>query len=212
MFRKGHGDKKNIVKQRGRSVSRYRRFERTAGNITRADGGFSLVELTLIVGVSVVLMAISIPVLSSSMRDMQLASDARKIATSLAVARMSATAHMTHCRLLFDLDGNDWRLERLNRSTGQFELQQADNALSSEIATSGIAFKSNSSTAPPGFPTASSTAITFNSRGIPIDGAGVPSADNIIYLSKGDADFAVSVSLAGKVQLWRLKDGQWVAQ
>lgn len=180
--------------------------------MAHVEEGFSLVELTLILGVSVALMAISIPILSNSMKDMQLAADAGKIASSLAVAKMSAAAHMTHCRLLFDLDGNDWRLERLNRSTGQFELQLADNELSSEIATSGIAFKRNSSTAPPGFSTASSTSITFNSRGIPIDGAGVPSADNIIYLSKGDADFAVSVSLSGKVQLWRLKDGQWTAQ
>lgn len=178
----------------------------------KCEKGFSMVELAMIVGVSVILMAIAIPTLSTSMQDMQLIADARNIATSLTVARMSATAQMTHCRLSFDIDNNEWRLEKLNRSTGQFELQQADNELSSEIANSGIMFIKNSGTAPSGFSTSSSASITFNSRGIPIDGAGVPSADNIIYISKGDRNFAVSVSLAGKVQLWRLLDGQWVAQ
>lgn len=176
------------------------------------DGGFSMIEVLLFLGMTVVMMAVAIPMLSSSMRSMQLAADARSIATTLTVAKMSATAQMTHCRLLFDLDDNQWRMEKLNRSTGEFELQQADNELSSGVANSGIVFKSSSSSAPSGFPTDSSAAITFNSRGIPIDGAGIPTTSNIIYLSMDDADFAVTVSLGGKVQLWKYEDNQWVAR
>lgn len=176
------------------------------------DGGFSMVELLMLVGMAVVMMAVSIPMLSSSMRSMQLMADARSIATSLTLAKMSATAQMTHCRLSFDLDGSEWRLEKLNKSTGEFELQQADNELSSGMVNSGIVFKSSSSSAPSGFPTDSSTAITFNSRGIPIDGAGIPAPNNVVYLSMHDTDFAVTVSLGGKVQLWKHENDQWAAK
>ena len=176
------------------------------------DKGFSMVELVMLVGMIVIMMAISIPMLSSSMRDMQLVADARSIASTLTVAKLTATSQMTHCRLSFDLTNNEWQIEKLNRSNGQFELQQDTNQLSRGVANSGITFKTSSDSAPSGFPTSSSSAITFNSRGIPIDGAGVPTASNIIYLSKNPSDYAVSVSLAGKVQLWRLAEGQWSAQ
>jgi len=176
------------------------------------DKGFSMVELLIFLGMAVVMMAVAIPMLSSSMRSMQLMADARSIATSLTLAKMSSTAQMTHCRLSFDLGGGEWRLEKLNKSTGEFELQQADNELSSGVANSGIVFKSSSSSAPSGFPTDSSAAITFNSRGIPIDGAGIPTTNSVVYLSMRDTDFAVTVSLGGKVQLWKYENDQWVAQ
>jgi len=177
-----------------------------------SSDGFSLVELTLLLGMMVVIMAISIPTLSNSLRDMQLAADARNIAAALASARMSAIAQMTHCRVSFDLQKNSWWVEKLNRSTGEFELQQAAYSLSEGVANSGIAFEDDSPFAPSGFPTASSTSITFNSRGIPIDSAGVPTASSIVYLKKGDSLFAISVSLSGKIQLWKMEGGQWVAR
>jgi Tfp pilus assembly protein FimT len=177
----------------------------TKGNV-KSEKGFSLVELSMLLAMTALLAALSIPMLTSSMRDMQLVSDARNIATTMTYAKLSATSQMTHYRTSFDLDGNEWKLEKWNRSSNAFELQQAINSLSNGVSNSGIAFKTNSGTAPSGFPTASSTEITFNSRGIPIGGVG------IIYLSNEDEDFAVSASLSGKIQIWRYRDSQWISQ
>jgi Tfp pilus assembly protein FimT len=174
--------------------------------------GFSLAELCILLCIAMVLAALAVPTLTTSMRGMQLGADARNIATTLTCAKLSAMSQMTRYRLAFDLTGNQWRLEKFNRSTGTFELQQAANELSSGVANSGIAFKSSSSSGPTGLPTTSSTAITFSARGIPVDSSGVPTPNNVVYLSKSDTDYAIGVSLAGKVQIWRRQDSQWVSQ
>ena len=70
------------------------------------------------------------------------------------------------------------------------------------VQNSGIAFKSESGTAPR-FSYQFSTSITFNARGL-------PSGIGIIYLSKEGADYAVSVSLAGKIQVWKLTNNEWI--
>ncbi len=178
------------------------------------ERGFSLTELTMLLAIVGILLASSIPILSSSMRSWQLGADARKIVTSLTLAKLSATSQMTHYQLSFTVAENKWSLQKWNRSSSPnaYELQGAETTLSEGIANSGIAFKSSSSSAPEGFPTTSSATITFNSRGIPINGANNPTGDNVIYLSDAGTDYAVTVSLAGKVQLWRHQDGQWVSQ
>jgi Tfp pilus assembly protein FimT len=168
--------------------------------------GFSLVELSLVVGMTAVLAAFSIPMFSSAMRDMQLISDARSIATTLSYARLSASSQITHYRVSFDLNNNQWTLSKLNRSNGNFETQGSTSRLSNGVANSGIAFKSTSSSAPTGFSTSSSTTITFNSRSIPIEGA------SVVYLSDQNNNYAVTVSLSGKVQFLRYKSNQWVSQ
>lgn len=171
----------------------------------KGNRGFSLIELTMVLGLTAAVAAFSIPMLTNSLRGMQLLSDARNISTTVTYARLSATSQMTRYRLSFDLENNTWNLEKRNRETGEYELQQAVNGLSNGISHSGIAFKAESSTephAPPGFPSESSTAITFSPRGIP-DGV------SIIYLSNDEIDYAVSVSLAGRVQVWRFQNSQW---
>lgn len=165
--------------------------------------GFSLVELAVLLSMATIMAAVSIPMMTTAMRGMKLSSDAKSIATSLTYARVSATSQLTRYRMTLDLDNNRWALLKRNRTSGIYELEQATNTLSGGVSNSGIRFKPTSSTAPTGFPTASSTAITFDSRGIPMEGAG------IVYLSGTDADFAVSVSTAGKIQLWRFQNSQW---
>jgi Tfp pilus assembly protein FimT len=174
--------------------------------------GFSLVEICIVLCVAMMLAAFAVPALSTSMRSMQLTADTRNIATTLTCAKLSATSQMTRYRLSFNLTGNQWSLEKFNKGTGAFELQQAANMLANGVANSEIAFKTSSSSAPSGLPTTSSSAITFNSRGIPVDAAGVPTANNVVYISKSDTDYAVGVSLAGKVQIWKRQDSQWVTQ
>jgi prepilin-type N-terminal cleavage/methylation domain-containing protein len=176
--------------------------------------GFSVVELLIVLAMAGILSAFAIPTLSSAMRDMQLASDARSISSALTVARIKATTMMTPYRVRFDLDENKWSLEKYDSSSSSYAVEQDTNELSTGMAGSGITFGKNGGTGVvAGYPSSSSTAITFNTRGIPVDGSGQPTSDNIVYVSKPDADYAVTVSLTGKVAVWKKDESQgWVDQ
>lgn len=170
----------------------------------KENRGFSLIELCIILAITAVTAAFAIPILTESVRGMQLASDAKKISTTMTYAKLSATSQMTSYQLSFDLDNNQWSLLRRN-SSGVFVQQNAVNGLSDGVENSGIGFgkTSDSIPAPDVFATTSSATITFNSRGL-------PSTTGIVYLHNNDTDFAVSVSLAGKIQVWRYRDNAWV--
>ena len=176
------------------------------------DPGFSLVEVLIGLMMFAVLSALAVPILSSSIRNMQLFADAQNISTTMSSARLNAKSSMTPYRMSFDLDNNQWRLERLNPNTGQFELQQDVHQLSSGVTGSGITFLQKSLSHPGTFPSLSSQTITFNTRGIPVDGFNVPTSNNIIYLSNRGIDFAITISLTGKVQVWKKTDGRWETQ
>jgi Tfp pilus assembly protein FimT len=179
---------------------------RTAMKDTAA---FSLIELCLAMAAMAVLGAISIPMLSSTMRGMQLSSEARKIATALMDAKLSASSQTNPYRVFFKHAENSWQLERFDQTAGEFVAAGAENTLSDGLANSGIAFRINSSLAVTGYPASSSESITFNARGFPIDDAGAPTASNVIYLSDADADFAITVTLTGKTQVLKKTDNSW---
>jgi Tfp pilus assembly protein FimT len=172
-------------------------------HVTKNSRGFSLVELAICLCMVTVMTAVSIPMLTSAMRGMKLGSDAKSMATSLTYARVSAASQLTRYRMSISFTTNQWLLSKWNRTAGAYELEQNTHSLSEGVSNSGIRFRTNFTTAPSGFPSTSSTQITFDSRGIPMEGAG------IVYLSDRDADFAVSVSAAGKIQVWRFQNSQW---
>jgi prepilin-type N-terminal cleavage/methylation domain-containing protein len=169
--------------------------------------GFSLVELCIVLAATAVLAAFSVPMFNSSLRGMQLSSEARNIATTLTYAKLRAMSQMTNCRLSFTLDSNQWTLQQLVRGTTNFTQLGSVNTLSLGVENSGIAFKSSSDSAPTGFSTTSSTTITYSSRGTltPLEAC-------IVYLSSQTDDYAISVSISGKVQVWRHRDNQWTTQ
>jgi len=176
----------------------------------QGDAGFSLVELLIMLSMVAILSAVAIPTLSTVNRDMQLAADVRNISSTLTQARLKATSLMNPYRISFNLDRNQWSLEKYDSLSDSYDLQQAMNGLSRGLSGSGINFKESSSESQPGtFPSSSSTAITFNSRGIPVDGSNIPTSNNIIYISNADVDYAITVTLTGKVQVWKKGEAQW---
>ncbi len=176
------------------------------------DPGFSLVEILIVLSLASVLAATAIPIVTSSLRDMQLAADAQNISSALSAARLKAKSTMTPYRISLDLGNNRWSLEKFNSNTGQFELEQDVNQLSSGLAGSGIRFMAKSESHPGIFPSESSGTITFNTRGIPVDINNRPTSDNIVYISRPGSDYAISATLTGKVQVWKNKEGRWQAQ
>jgi prepilin-type N-terminal cleavage/methylation domain-containing protein len=177
--------------------------------LKKDNRGFSMVELAIALAIVGVMAAFSVPILNSSMRDMRLIGDARGIAAGLTNAKLSAAAQMAHYRLSFDLANNRWSTAKQSTTGGSFVTQGAVNSLTNAGSSIETVFKSNSTSTPPspsGFSSASSPTITFNSRGIPIEGL------SVIYISNSAVNYAVTVSLAGRIQLLRLTQGQWVSQ
>jgi prepilin-type N-terminal cleavage/methylation domain-containing protein len=165
--------------------------------------GFSLIELGVVLALMAVMAAIGVPMMTTAMRDMQLLSDVRSIASTMMNAKMTAASEMTHYRLAFGLANNKWSMDKGTLNGNSFNFAAGSmNQLGRGEVNSGIAFKSNSTTWPVGFTGASSSTIEFNSRGL-------PTARSIVYVSNRQQDYAVSVSLAGKVQVWKRQNGQW---
>lgn len=171
--------------------------------------GFSVVELLIVLTMLSILSAVAIPSLSSAMRDMQFVSDARNVSSALGYARLKAKSMMNPYRVEFDLNDNQWSVKRYDSASDSWVLEQAVNELSSGVSNSGITLTKGAGTSPTGFPETSSTDITFNSRGIPVSGT-TPTSNNIIYISRSDTDYyAITVTLTGKVQVWKKSEDGW---
>jgi hypothetical protein len=66
-----------------------------------------------------------------------------------------------------------------------------------------------------GNPIGNSACIMFNSRGIPIDSTGAPTAAYALYITDGTAVFGVTVSATSAIRLWRTPQvsvPRWVQQ
>ncbi len=176
------------------------------------DEGFTLAESVMIVAVMFVVTGISIPLVSTSLRRLQVDSDARQLASALSYAKMAATSKMTRYQVTFNVGGNHWHLQRFNRAAGVFEAEGTSTRLSQGISNSGITIQYSSGSAPTGFPTESASFIRFNSRGVPVNLSGNPTSNQAVYLSGGGTHFAITVSMLGKVQLWKHQNSNWVAQ
>ncbi len=173
------------------------------------SAAFSLIELCLVLAGMAILGAFSVPMLNSAMRSMQLSAETRKIATTLTNARLSASSHTNPYRIVFNQGANSWQLERYDQDENDFVAYEAENTLSAGLANSGIELKGGTQTEIAGFPLTSSEFITFNARGFPIDSTGAPTAGNVIYLAGSNTEFAITVSLTGKVQVLKNEDSGW---
>jgi prepilin-type N-terminal cleavage/methylation domain-containing protein len=168
--------------------------------------GFSLTEIVIVVAVLALTVGFSVPMLDSAMDSMKTASKARNIATTLSYAKIGATSQMTRYQLSLDLNGNTWSLNKWDRENSVYVQEGIQNDIADDGACE-VSFLSSVGSAPPGFSTQTSNSVTFNSRGLPVNGTN-PSPE-AVYLTDNDDQYAVTVSISGKVQLLRMEDGQW---
>ena len=181
---------------------------------TRRAAGFSLIEISMVVLVFLVLMAISLPSFLEILRADRLSGDARGLAHQLTLARQRAGTEFTWAEITVNTSStpNSYKL-KLCTTKGTSSCTTYTTEGGAEYLSSGISFGfGNSSGAAGGQSTAAqTTTIIFNSRGVPVDSAGSPIATDTIYLSndKGEA-VAVSLTLSGHPNIWRYSGG-WVS-
>jgi prepilin-type N-terminal cleavage/methylation domain-containing protein len=175
--------------------------------MTKRQSGFSMLELLVVVSITLVLAAIGIPRVAAVVQNYRTVGDARSIASQFALARMRAASNFTRARLNFNLAANTYQLEVWNKTAAAFQIEGAVQSLSQ-----GVTFGFGSIATPAGSqsPIAQTTPITFNSRGITVDGSGNPTGNSAIYITNGNGlYFAVTASLTGQTRAWEYNGTTW---
>jgi prepilin-type N-terminal cleavage/methylation domain-containing protein len=180
----------------------------------KGSAGFSLVEVSFVVMISLILASLTIPNFVQILRAYRLSGDARSLAGLLSLARLRAGTDFTWAEIVIDpsVSPNSYSLQicatKTTSSCTTFTSEGGTQYLSTSIS---LGFGSSTGAAGGQTTRAQTTTVTFNSRGIPVDSGGSPTANDTIYLTddKGNT-YAVSVTLSGHPQIWRY-DGGWVS-
>jgi len=176
--------------------------------------GFSIIELAIVLTILAIMATIAIPLFSKTMSAFRASSDARSLASQLALTKMRAANGFTLARLNCDLTANSCQME-ICTSKGA----SACNTYTAEGGA--LALSPNSSfgfgtlTTPAGSQTSiqNTAQIVFNSRSLPVDTAGAPTGNYALYLTNGNNDrYAVTVYASGRVAVWRYSSGAWSIQ
>ena len=196
--------------QRGNGPTGSRRQARRA----KGARGFSVSELLITVMVIMILSAIAIPSIQSVVNSYRTAESARGIASQLSLARMRAASAFKQTEVSCSSTPNSCQV--LVCSTASNPCAGfATTAESTFNLPNGISFGYGSITAPAGTQTtiANNLQMIFNSRGIPVDNTGAPTANYAMYVTdQGGNTYAVTAYATGRVGVWRYSSGSWSAQ
>jgi prepilin-type N-terminal cleavage/methylation domain-containing protein len=178
--------------------------------------GFSLLEVLTVLALALIVAAFAIPMVKTIAADMRIGGDVRGIADQIALAKMRAASDFTHARLYTDLNANTYHIEIWQKSGGGSWVTEGGTVRLSSGVTLGLA---GLSTAPPntqdtmaqaaackngsGAAIADTACVLFNSRGIPVDPTGAPTASDAIYITDGTTVMGATVSAMGLIQTWR---------
>jgi hypothetical protein len=195
------------------------------GSLAPCVRGFSLLEMVFTLTIGFVIAAVAIPMTGGSLSHFQLSGDARGVANSLAVAKMRAAAHFTQTRLFVDLSDDTYHLESFDKDDDEWATVGGVTSL-----TSSVSFGVGAMEAPPpntqaaiaqaalckdndGGDIGNTACVVFNSRGVPIDSTGTPTAAGALYVTSGTVIYGSTVSATGLIRLWRADtagDSNWV--
>ncbi len=180
------------------------------------DSGFSLVELVTAMFVLVTLSSLVVIVSGNMAGHYRLSGDARGVSNSVAMAKLRAASMFTQTRLHVTLGSGSYRVETWQKTgTPGWVTEGATTTLSP-----GVTFGSSSVASPPpntqatiaqaaactnnaGTAISGTACITFNSRGLPVDSTGAPTAIGALYLTDGVTVYASTVSATGMMRFWR---------
>jgi type II secretory pathway pseudopilin PulG len=184
--------------------------------LKRAQRGFTLLEMLLVVGISFAIAGLSVLTYIRITRNLRTGGDARDLNGEVALAKMRAAAYFTKARVYVDLTAKTFEVDVWDKTgSGSWKLEGALQSLSQ-----GVTFGTMSiSTPPPGTQASigqapncldntgsaiSGTAcVVFNSRGIPVDSSGTPTALDAFYINDLGSVYAVTITATGLVQTWR---------
>jgi Tfp pilus assembly protein FimT len=193
----------------------------------RGEHGFSLVDILMVVALIGVVSGIAVPVTSGALSGQSFRHDTEAISHLVGLAKMRASAGSTRARVRANLPDQTFLLERWNRTTNAWVIEGGVTPLSR-----GVTFGFGAvATAPPNTQTTidfspvcragttgdsaaigGTACIVFNSRGLPVDGAGVPFGGHALYLTDASAVSATTVTATPRIRRWLMPSralAQW---
>jgi Tfp pilus assembly protein FimT len=198
---------------------------------TSAEQGFSIIDTLMVVAIISILAAAALPVTGSAVSGQRFVNDAQALTNMVALAKMRASAAFTRARVRADVGAGTFVLERWDKTASVWVPEGTATPLSR-----GVTFGFGTiGTAPPNTQTtigfsaacrvgittatasiANTSCIVFNSRGLPVDGDGMPFGGHAFYLNDGMAVAATTVTATPRIRRWstpaRLSTPQWRQQ
>jgi prepilin-type N-terminal cleavage/methylation domain-containing protein len=205
-------------------MTRLRRRRRPRTAHRRAERGFSLLELLIVVGLLLLLAAIGMPMMANTTADFRLTGDARSLHSAVSLAKMRAASAFSQSRLYLDIDTGTYHVDTLaagawSTAGGTGELSSGVNPGYGSIDAAPPNTQNAIGQAPlcranDGTTIGNTACIVFNSRGIPVDNTGTPTTAGAFYITDGSRVFSVTVEANGMVQLWSANAGKasWTKQ
>ena len=180
----------------------------------RANQGFSVLELIVVVSLLGIVAAIALPMAQPALKSYEIGGRAHAVAYEVALAKMQAASGFTQARLYVDLSNNSYHIETWNKATNAWVVQGAVASLPSGIGfgfstlatppsnTQGVIGQASACHDASDQVVASTACVLFNSRGVPVDTTGTPTGADAVYLTDGGMVYGVTVTPAGLTQLW----------
>jgi len=208
-------------------MTRNLHFSTTGVAGARTDHGFTAIEVLIVALVMTVVAAMAIPFTSNTLALFRVGGDSRALVNGVGMTKMRAASDFSRARFYVDLAARSFRVEVWQKTAPQQWVPEGGTTWLSQNDNFSFA---NAATPPPdavapiaqalpcldnaGNALANTACIVFNSRGIPVDPLGSPTASDL-YISDGATIFGVAVSSTGQVRLWRASTSQqpvWTQQ
>jgi Tfp pilus assembly protein FimT len=180
-----------------------------------STGGWSLVEVLTTIGILAVLAGMSAPLLANAIAFFRVSGDARSVSNAIAVVKIRAASDFTQARLYADLSAKTHHPETWDKTTGTWKREGGDTTLSTTVAfgysgvtnpppnTQGVIKQALACKDKDGNDIGNTSCVIFNSRGVPVDTSGAPTATHALYVTDGANVYGVTVSATGMVRNWR---------
>jgi prepilin-type N-terminal cleavage/methylation domain-containing protein len=183
--------------------------------------GYSLLELMVALAIIGVVTATVIPITDTQLKANRLKSDADAVRNLVGLAKMRASSRFTRARVRVDLGGNSYVLQVWDKTAGAWVNDDAPTRTSTGVrfgfgtlATPPPNTQVDIALSPPcttGLTAAGAIAntscINFNSRGLPVDAAGVLYPRHAFYLRNEIGVFATTVTSTPLIRFWSSPNG-----
>ena len=188
------------------------------------EGGFSLLELVTVLGLSMVLAAIAVPMMGNSIGNFRMSGDVRGLSNAVSLAKLRAATQFSKSRLYVDFSVNGFHIETWTKPVGATPGSWATEGGITYLSANNEHYSFGVVTTPPantqaaisqapncltsaGVAIGNTACIVFNSRGIPVTDAanatGGPTNADALYLTDGTVVYGINLLATGVIQLWR---------